>query len=99
MPQWSLRLRLRLQSGIRIGTWTRLAGRRHRGRARRGRFEDRLAVWLLAVEQILDFITRQRFELQQGLCKSFEIILLLGQNSSGGLIGLVDETPHLRIDL
>ena len=35
--QDSLRLRLRLQSCVRIGTRARLAGRRHGGGARRGR--------------------------------------------------------------
>src|ERR1700722_6233914 len=43
-----LRLRLRLQPGIRIRTRARLAGRRHRRGARRGRLEYRLAVGLLA---------------------------------------------------
>jgi hypothetical protein len=57
-----LRLRLRLEP--RIGAWARLAGRRHRGGARRGGLQHRLAVRLLAVEQILDLLAAQGFVFQ-----------------------------------
>jgi hypothetical protein len=57
-------LRLRLQPGIRVGPRARLAGRRHRRGAWRGRLQHRLAVRLLALEQVLDLVAAQRFEFE-----------------------------------
>src|SRR5277367_3773493 len=74
-------LRLRLQPGIRIGTRTRLAGRRHRGGTRRRGFQHRLAVRPLALEQVDDFIAAQGFEFQQTLGERFKVGALLGENS------------------
>src|SRR5690348_14177676 len=79
----SLRLRLRLQAGIRIGTRPRLArgtGRRHGGGARRGRLQHRLAVRFLALEEIDDLVAAQRLEFEQALGQRLEVAALLGEN-------------------
>ena len=75
----SLRLRLRLQAGVRIGSRARLAGGRYCGGARRSRLQHRLAVGFLAVEQVLNLVAAQRLELEQALCKGFEVLALLGR--------------------
>src|SRR5271167_3894750 len=75
-----LRLRLWLQSGIRIGPRTRLAGGRHGGSTRGRRFEHRLAVRLLALQEIDDLIAAERFVFQKALGESFQIGALLGQD-------------------
>src|SRR6185295_6228041 len=93
------RLRLRLQPRIRIGTRARLAGRRHRGGARAGRFQHRLAVRLLAFEQVLNFVAGQRLEFQQAFCQSLEVGALLGQDTGGFVVALLDKTPDLGVDL
>src|ERR1700729_2249013 len=75
-----LRLRLRLQAGIRIGTRPRLAGstrRWHGGRARRGRLQDRLRVRLLALQEIGDLVAAQRLKLEQAFGQRLEIGALL----------------------
>src|SRR5665213_1621576 len=94
-----LRLRLRLQPGIRIGPRARLAGRRHRRGARRGRLQHRLAVGLLALQQILDFVAAQGFEFQQALGQRFQVGALFGENARRFVVALFDETPDLGVDL
>src|SRR5213080_4390169 len=70
------RLRLRLQAGIRIGTRARLASGRHRGSARRARLQHRLAVGLLALQQVDDLIAAQRLEFEQALGQRLEVVAL-----------------------
>src|ERR1700733_7184800 len=92
-------LRLWLQSGIRIGTRTRLAGGRHGGSAWGRRLEHRLAVRLLALQEIHDLIAGERFVFQKPLGESFQIGALLGQNLGRLLIAFFDETLDLAVDL
>ena len=74
-------LRLRRDvAGRRLGPGRRLAGRRHRGSARRQRLDHGFAHRLLAVEQILDLVAGQRLEFEQALGQSLEIGALLGQD-------------------
>src|SRR4051812_20542567 len=72
----ALRLRLGLETRVRVGTRARLAGGRHGGGARRARLQHRLAVGLLAVEQVLNLVAAQRLELEQALRECFEILAL-----------------------
>src|ERR1035437_8738518 len=92
-------LRLRLQPGIRIGTRARLARRRHRRGARSCRLQHRLAVRLLALEQILDLVAAQGFEFKQTLGQRLEIGTLLGQDFGGLVVALFHKTPDLGVDL
>src|SRR6266404_1519538 len=93
------RLRLRLQPGVRIGARARLAGGRHRRGARSGRLQHRLAVRLLALEQILNLVAGQGFEFKQALCQGFKIGTLLGQDLGRLIIAFFDQTPDLAVDL
>src|ERR1700723_2411217 len=93
-----LRLRLRLQSGIRIGPRTRLAGGRHRGSARGCRLEDRLAVRLLALQEIDDLLTGERFIFQKALGERFQIGTLFRQDLGRLIVALLDEPPNLGAD-
>src|SRR6476659_6594469 len=95
----SLRLRLRLQAGVRIGTRARLAGRWHGGSPRRARLQHRLAVGLLAVEQVLNLVAGKRLELEQALCQGFEVLALLGEDSRGFVVALFDKAPDFGVDL
>src|SRR6478752_8634393 len=99
MARKALRLRLRLQAGIRIGSRARLAGRRHGGGARRGRLEYGFAVRLLALEQVDDLVAGERLEFEQALGESFEIGALLGENTRRLDVTFFDEAPDLGIDL
>jgi hypothetical protein len=82
-----------LQSRIRIGARARLAGRRHGRGARAGRLQHRLAVRLLAVEQVDDLIAGQPLELQQALGQGFEVGALFGQDAGGFVVAFLDEAP------
>src|SRR5271155_3830121 len=94
-----LRLRLRLQSGIRIGARTRLAGGRHRGSTRSCRLEHRLAVRLLALPEIHDLVSGERFIFQKTLGESFQIGALLRQNFGCLLIAFFNQALDLAVDL
>src|SRR5439155_26554264 len=96
---WSLRLRLRLQPGTRIGPRARLAGRGHGGGPRRGRLEHGFAVRLLALEKVDDLVAGKRLELEQALGERFKIGALLGENARRLVVALFHETPDLGVDL
>src|SRR5580692_6380948 len=88
-------LRLRLQSGIRVWTRTRLASRRHGGSARGRRFEHRLAVRLLALQEIHDLIAGERFVFQKALGERLQVVALLGQDLGRLLIAFFNQTLDL----
>src|SRR5687768_4559545 len=96
-----LGLRLRLQAGVAFARARLGAGRGDGGAARRalalvaGVFTDRP----LAFKEILDLFAGHGLELQKTLSQGLQLVLVLGQNASGLLISLVDETAHLVVDL
>src|ERR1700733_1383686 len=94
-----LRLRLWLQSGIRIGTRTRLASGRHCGSARGCRLEHRLAVRLLALQEIHDLIAGERFVFPKALGERLQVVALLGQDLGRLLIAFFNQTLDLAVDL
>src|SRR5262245_4831823 len=93
-----LRLRGDL-AGWRLGTRARLAGRRHRRGAWRGRLDHRLAHGPLACKQIGDLVAGKRLELEQSLREHLEVGTLLGENL--GCLGVsgFDETADFAVDL
>src|SRR5580704_6279771 len=105
LPEWPaigarrLRLRLRLQAGIRIGARPRLAGRRHRRGARGRGLQHRLAVRLLALQQVLNLVAGQRLEFKQALGQRFQVGALLGEDPRRFVVALLDKTPDLAVDL
>src|SRR6185437_2522065 len=92
-------LRLRLQPGIRVGTRTRLAGRRYCRGARRGWLQHRLAVGLLALQQVDDLVAGQGLEFEQTLRQGFEIGPLFGQYLGRLVVAFLDQTLDLAVDL
>src|SRR5436190_9107012 len=95
----SLRLWLRLQTGIRIGPRARLSGGRHRRGTRYRRLQHRLAVRLLALEQILDLVASQRFVFQQALGKGLEVAAPVSEDLGRLPVTLLDQTADLAVDL
>src|SRR6476660_9801318 len=77
---------------------TLLAGGWHGGGARRGRLDHRLAHRSPAVEQILDLVARQRFELEKALGEHFEISTLVGQDLRRFGIAGLDQLADLRVN-
>src|SRR6187455_2799724 len=99
LDQIRLRLRLGLETRVRIGTRARLAGRRHGRGTRGGRLQHRLAVRLLALEQILNLVAREGLEFKQALGEGLEVFALLGKNPRRFVIALFDKAADLGIDL
>src|SRR5680860_1603968 len=98
-----LRRRLRLhaaRTGLRLGRLLAPAGGRHGGRSTgTDRILDgEVAHWRLAVQQILDLLTRQRFVLEEPAGDDVQIVDILRQDLARAFEAFVDEPVDLLID-